>query len=64
MFIIPGLQTIFNAQFVAKYIVYLWAKFRESGSNGSFVIATKPKWKKKSLGIHAISSHSTKKKIF
>jgi len=47
MFIMPGLQAIFNAQFVANYIIYLWAKFRESGSNCSFVIAIKPKTEKK-----------------
>jgi len=62
MFIIPGLQAIFNAQFVAKYVVYHWAEFRESGSNGSFVIAIKPKTEKKNPWVSMLLVHILQKK--
>jgi hypothetical protein len=47
MFLILILETVFNAEFVGIYMTYPHAKFHMPNSNGSFVIAMKPKTKYK-----------------
>jgi hypothetical protein len=42
MFLILGLETIFNAKFVAMFIIYLRTKFYIPKFNGSLITAVKP----------------------
>jgi hypothetical protein len=41
MYLIVGLETIFNIKFVAMFIIYLSAKFHVPNCNGSLITAVK-----------------------
>jgi hypothetical protein len=43
IFLISYLEIIFNAEFVGKFMMYHYTKFYMSNSNGSLVIAIRPK---------------------
>jgi hypothetical protein len=42
MFVVTALQTIVHTQFVAMFMICLYAKFHTANCNGSLVIVIKP----------------------